>query len=85
MESYVAKDNLYRLEEGLAERVGRMIGKTRGTPEYANAGSVRNSYEKAQRKLNSRNFRRGLRDTTLKAKDFAFLKEFVAKARKIEE
>jgi stage V sporulation protein K len=78
----VAKDKRYRLEPGLAEKVARMLGKMRGTPEYANAGSVRNAYEKAQRKLNARAFKKGVKDNILKARDFAFLEEWVAKAKK---
>ena len=82
LERMVAKDNRYQLEPGLAEKVARMLGKMRGTAEYANAGSVRNAYEKAQRKLNARVFRKGAKDNVLKAKDFAFLEEWVAKAKK---
>jgi len=82
LERMVAKDKRYQLEPGLAEKVARMLGKMRGTAEYANAGSVRNAYEKAQRKFNARVFKKGVKDNVLKAKDFAFLEEWVAKAKK---
>lgn len=77
----VAKDKRYQLEAGLADKVARMLGKMRGTPEYANAGSVRNAYEKAQRKLNLRMFKKGVKDNILKPRDFSFLEELVAKAK----
>jgi stage V sporulation protein K len=82
LEGWVKKDNHYQLEPGLAEKVSRMLGKMRGTPEFANAGSVRNAYEKAQRKFNARVYKQGIKDNVIRAKDFAFLEEWVAKARK---
>jgi stage V sporulation protein K len=85
LERMVVKDQRYRLEPGLAEKVARMLGKMRGTPEYANAGSVRNAYEKAQRKLNARAFKKGVKDNILKPRDFAFLEEWVAKAKNFRE
>jgi Holliday junction resolvasome RuvABC ATP-dependent DNA helicase subunit len=81
LEQMVADNGNYQLEPGLSEKVGRMIGRMRGTPDYANAGSVRNAFEKAQRKLNSRVFKKGTHDNMLKAKDFAFLKDWLDKAR----
>lgn len=82
LERMVGKDKRYMLEPHLAEKVARMLGKMRGTPEYANAGSVRNAYEKAQRKFNARVFRKGIKDNVMKAKDFGFLEEWVVKAKK---
>ena len=61
-EQMVSKDKRYQSEAGLAVKVARMLGKMRGTPEYANAGSVMNAYETAQRNLNARVFRKGIKD-----------------------
>jgi Holliday junction resolvasome RuvABC ATP-dependent DNA helicase subunit len=80
LEGMAAKEDI-QLEADLAEKVGKMLGRMRGTPEYANAGSVRNAFEKAQRKLNTRVFKQRTPDYTLRAKDFSFLKEWVAKAK----
>ena len=81
----MAAEKEIQLEPDLAEKVGKMLGRVRGTPEYANAGSVRNAFEKAQRKFNIRVFKQRTRDNTLRAKDFSFLKEWVAKARSSRE
>ena len=82
LDSMVAHDGNYQLEPGLAQKVGRMLGKMRGTSEFANAGSVRNAYEKAQRRVNARAYKRGIRDNIIRNKDFAFLEDLVAKARR---
>ena len=80
LERMVAADGKYQLEPGLAQKVGRMLGKMRGTREFANAGSVRNAYEKAIRKLNARAFKRGTPDNIINRRDFAFLESWLAKA-----
>jgi stage V sporulation protein K len=81
LERMVASDGIHQLEPGLAQKVGGMLGKMRGTSEFANAGSVRNAYEKAIRRLNSRVYKSGTHDNIIRSKDFAFLEDWVAKAR----
>lgn len=80
LERMAASEGL-ELEPDLAEKVGIIIGKLRGTADYANAGSVRNAFETAQRKRNMRIYKTRDKEEMLKAKDFKFLKDVVAKAK----
>ena len=82
LEFMVKTDGRYLLEHKLSKKVGRMVGKMRGTPDFANAGSVRNAYERAQRKMSERLLKKNIISNVMKAKDFAFFEEWVAKSRR---
>jgi hypothetical protein len=58
LESIVKKEGQFELEDGLAGKVSKMVGLMRGTDEFANAGSMRNAYEKAKRKALLRAYKR---------------------------
>ena len=81
LESIVKKEGQFELETGLAGKVSKMVGLMRGTDEFANAGSMRNAYEKAERKVHLRAYKRNTAENVMTAKDFSFLNEWVAKAR----
>ena len=81
LEAMAAKEG-YELEPDLSEKVGKLIGKMRGTNDFGNAGTVRNAFEQAQLKLNTRNYKKGIKDNLLlTAKDFRFLKEWLEKSK----